>query len=120
MTLSLAKLSIKALALTTRIGALPFEQQIEQTLWLDVELSLDIRQIAATDDLNQAVDYAQLAQMLQETAKTHHYQLIETLVSHLQQQIIKTYPQILAGKLSLQKKGALKQAQGVAIEVSWG
>lgn len=121
MTISaLAKLTIQALTLTTRVGALPFEQHIDQTLLVDVELWLDIKQIAATDDLTQAVDYAALSQLLQETARTQHCQLIETLVMKLQEKITATYPQIAAGKLRLHKKAALKQAQDVSIEIEWG
>jgi dihydroneopterin aldolase len=114
-----AKLSIQGLKLTTTIGAYPWEQHIEQTILVDVDLWLDITKAAESDDLTHALDYAALAQLLQETVKGQKYKLLEALAAFLNKQIIKYYPQITAGKLTVHKPGALVNAKDVAVEVSW-
>ncbi|NNM59015.1 MAG: dihydroneopterin aldolase [Legionellales bacterium] len=115
----MAKLTIDSLELTTIIGVLPFERQIKQKLWLDVCIHLDITEASAHDDLNKTLNYASLAEHLQKVAATSSDELIETFVMRLKEAMIQQYPQILAGKLILHKKGALPKARSVSIEIEW-
>lgn len=114
-----SKLSIQRLQLKTTIGAYPWEQHIEQVVLMDLELWLDITQAVATDNLTDALDYANLAIFLQDSVKKAHFQLLEKLAVFLQQQLIEHYPQIHAGKIVVEKPGALTNAHNVSITIEW-
>lgn len=115
----MAKLTIEALELTTTIGALPFERQIKQKLWLDVSIHLDITAASTDDDLNKTLDYGNLAEHLRKIADESTFELIEALVNRLKEAIIQKYPQITSGKLKLHKNGAIPKARSVSIEIEW-
>lgn len=114
-----AKLTISSLAIKTTIGVFPFERQLKQTLLIDLTLCLDITQAALTDNIIDAINYDDVAKLLQKTAEETSYHLIEALAAHLQKVIIETYPQVEAGSLILHKKGAVSQAHGVSIALEW-
>jgi dihydroneopterin aldolase len=66
-----------------RHGVLPEERRDGQDFVVDVELSLDTRPAAASDDLADTVDYARLADQLAAVVAGEPVDLIETLASRL-------------------------------------
>ena len=65
------------------IGVWEWEKTITQTLVLDIEVAVDNKKVAQTDDLNDAVNYQALAMRVQNYAKENSFKLIETLVERL-------------------------------------
>jgi dihydroneopterin aldolase len=59
------------------------ERRDGQEFVVDVELGLDTRPAAATDDLSATVDYGSLADDLNAAVGTHPVNLIETLAQRL-------------------------------------
>ncbi|HVX70218.1 MAG TPA: dihydroneopterin aldolase [Mycobacteriales bacterium] len=64
-------------------GVLPEERQQGQLFLVDAVMSLDTRSAAATDDLENTVDYAGLAQRLVAIIEGDPVNLIETLAQRL-------------------------------------
>ncbi|MBA3991727.1 MAG: dihydroneopterin aldolase [Propionibacteriales bacterium] len=64
-------------------GVLAPERRDGQEFVVDVELGLDTRPAAATDDLSATVDYGSLADDLNAAVGTHPVNLIETLAQRL-------------------------------------
>jgi dihydroneopterin aldolase len=64
-------------------GVLDFERRDGQTFIVDVDLGVDTRSAAATDDLNQTVNYAEVAADVVSiiTGDPHH--LIETVAQRI-------------------------------------
>jgi dihydroneopterin aldolase len=64
-------------------GVLASERRDGQEFVVDVELGLDTRQAASTDDLSDSVDYGVLADDLNAAVSTRPADLIETLAQRL-------------------------------------
>ncbi len=64
-------------------GVLPFEREQGQDFLVDVVLSVDVREPAASDDLEDTVDYGALALRLAEVVAGEPVNLLETLAERL-------------------------------------
>jgi len=64
-------------------GVLPEERRDGQDFVVDVEVHLDTRRAAATDDLAATVDYGTLAQRVVDVVAGEPFDLIETLAEHI-------------------------------------
>jgi dihydroneopterin aldolase len=64
-------------------GVLPSERREGQDFLIDAELTVSVREAAATDDLSLTVDYGVLAARLAEVVAGEPVDLIETLASRL-------------------------------------
>ncbi len=113
-------LTITGLALSTVIGAYAWEQQITQTVLLDLAITADLAAAAMADDITQTIDYSALTQHVIAFARTHQHALIESLAYHLQQELVRTFPTIQQLQLTLHKPGAIAKAKSVAITLTWG
>jgi dihydroneopterin aldolase len=76
-------ISLTGLRVWGRHGVLPEERRDGQDFVVDVSLSVDTRDAAATDDLAATVDYAVLADGLAAVIAGEPVQLIETLAARL-------------------------------------
>lgn len=68
---------IHDLRLETRIGVYDWEQQLPQTLRLDLELGLPSDSAFRSDDFNDALDYAAVVKRVQALAANHPHKLME-------------------------------------------
>jgi dihydroneopterin aldolase len=69
-------------------GVLPAERQQGQDFLVDVVLSVDVREAAASDDLEDTVDYGALALRLAEVVAGEPVDLLETLAERLADQCL--------------------------------
>jgi dihydroneopterin aldolase len=72
-------LRIHELAVDCRLGVYEWEQRTPQTVWIDLELSIDAARAAARDDVRDAVDYAVLVERVRAAATGRPFALMETL-----------------------------------------
>jgi dihydroneopterin aldolase len=63
------------------VGARPGERDSTQPIDIDVELDVDTRPAARSDDLADAVDYATVYSTCKRVAQTRSFTLLETLAS---------------------------------------
>jgi dihydroneopterin aldolase len=63
-----------------------------------------------SDDLNQAVDYGQVAHLIEELLAGKEYKLIETAVHAVGRGIIQQFPAVLSARVSVEKT-CLPQSQ---------
>ncbi len=112
-------LFIRQLQLHTVIGVYDWERQCEQTLYLDLDLAVDIRPAAASDALEHTLNYAALADEVIALAKHTRVALIETLAERIAQHIQAQYgvPWL---RLALHKPGAVAAAQTLGVEIIRG
>ncbi len=108
---------IHELRLETMIGVHPHERLARQTLILDLELGADLRPAAATDWLNDTLDYQAVARRLGELAAVSEVQLVETLAERIAELLLGEFA-VPWLRLTLRKPGALPEAReaGVCIE----
>src|SRR6266545_3116609 len=73
-------------------GIVDSERLHPQPMAVDLELTLDMTQAAATDDLARTVDYAQVAGDIVSIAQSERFHLVETLAERLADAVLSKYP----------------------------
>ena len=109
------KIKIKNLKTKIIIGTLEYERKYPQSIEIDIEFEYDTDQAIENDDFNYAVDYKALADEILEYINNTEFYLIETLVSKIIDKL-KENKQISAGRVTLRKPKALKNAEYVSVE----
>lgn len=98
-------LALRGLRVRGRHGVLHSERVTGQDFLVDAVLSVDTRAAAASDDLADAVDYAELADRLAAAVTGPPVDLIETLAERLAQ-VCLDHPRVLAVELTVHKPQA--------------
>ena len=87
-------------------GVYPEEKQQGQQFVVDLELDLDLKTAAGSDDLDQTVNYAVLAEGVVADIETGSVDLIEALALRIARRILATYLQIQAVTVTVYKPQA--------------
>lgn len=111
------KLLIEALKVETLIGVHPWEQQLKQTVLLDIELDIDVSEAAAQDQLEATVDYAAVAEGLSQYISDNQCQLLETLAERSAAWLLE-HTRASAVQLKVMKPGAVPQAKVVGLLIN--
>jgi len=110
---------LKQLEIETVIGIYDWEREIKQTVVLDIEMAADIRKAAATDHIDDTLDYKSVAKRLIQFVGESQFELVETLTEKIAE-IILTEFDVPWVKIVLNKRGAIRGAQGVGIIIERG
>ena len=110
---------IRDLRIDTVIGVYDWERNIKQRLSFDIEMATDIRQAAATDDLQYAVNYKAVSDRVIEFVEGFHPLLIETLAEEIAHLIINEF-QVPWLRLQVSKAGAVRAARDVGLVIERG
>lgn len=102
------------LRIDTVIGIYDWERRIKQTISLDLEMATDIRKAAASDCIEDTLDYKAVAKRLIQFVEASEFQLVETLAERVCAIVIEEFgvPWV---RLRLNKKGAVRHAEGVGV-----
>ncbi|ENM5873461.1 bifunctional dihydroneopterin aldolase/7,8-dihydroneopterin epimerase [Vibrio mimicus] len=108
------KVFIEQLEVITTIGVYDWEQQIKQKLVLDLEMAHDNRPAGKSDDVADALDYAQVSQAVIEHIEQGRFLLVERVAEEVAELIMTRFsvPWI---RIRLTKPGAVLQAKGVGV-----
>ena len=100
------KIFLNDLKIDTIIGIYDWERETLQTLTFDLEIDWDIRKAAASDHINDTLDYGSIAKTIVTFVENSNYQLIETLAEDVCTLLLQDFaiPKI---KLTLSKPVAL-------------
>lgn len=110
---------VTGLRLMTIIGVHARERVRRQPLVVDVELAVDTRRAAATDDLAFALDYGAVARFVTRYVTTHRPRLLETLAEALAERLRAEFraPWV---RLTLTKTRAVPGARGAGVILERG
>ncbi|MBT8040511.1 MAG: dihydroneopterin aldolase [Xanthomonadales bacterium] len=108
---------IENLTVETVIGIFDWEREIRQTVALDLEMAFDIRKAAASDRIEDTLDYKSVAKRLIRFVEQSEFQLVETLAERCAGIVLAEFP-VAWLRLRLSKPGAVRgsSAVGVIIE----
>jgi dihydroneopterin aldolase len=109
---------IRQLQVQTVIGVFEWEKAIQQQLEFDLELATDIRQAAATDDLQYTIDYSAVADAVTELCQQPH-ELIETVAEKVAAMLLEKF-RTKAVKVTIAKTAAVPAASSVGVSISRG
>jgi dihydroneopterin aldolase len=110
---------LRELKVTTLIGIYEREKRVPQTLQIDLDIALPNSRACTSDDINDALDYADVAQHIQTVLSEGHFSLLETLAEHIAHIILKDFnaPWV---KVSVAKLQAIRNCKMVGISVERG
>jgi FolB domain-containing protein len=110
------KIIIKDLLLRGIIGINPEERVKEQDILINMVIYADIRQAAASDAIEDAVDYKSITKRVISHVEASADFLVEKLVTDIARIIITEF-NVAQVQVRVEKPGALRFAQSVGIEI---
>lgn len=110
------KIIIKDLLLRGIIGINPEERDKKQDILINIVLYADIRQAAATDDIQYAANYKSITKRVIQHVEGSADFLVEKLVTDIARLILTEFP-VQRVRVRVEKPAALRFAQSVGIEI---
>jgi dihydroneopterin aldolase len=113
------KIFLDELKIDTIIGIWDWERKIRQTVIIDLEMSADIAKAAATDSVEDTLNYKSVAKRIQEFVGNSSFQLVETLAERIAG-IIRDEFDVAWVRVRVHKPGAIRGSKDVGIEIERG
>jgi dihydroneopterin aldolase len=110
------KVFINDLKVQAVIGVYEWERAHAQALSFDIEMMCDLSRAGRSDDLSDAINYAEVSESVTELAKTSKPLLVEKLVSEVANMILERYP-VAQVRVKVTKPEAVPNAAGVGVEI---
>lgn len=110
---------LNELTVETVIGVFDWEREIKQKVIIDLEMGTDIRKAAATDALDDTLDYKSVAKRLIQFVGESDFQLVETLAQRIAEIVMDEF-NVPWLRLRLNKKGAVRGAVDVGVIIERG
>ncbi|NII11386.1 dihydroneopterin aldolase [Oleiagrimonas sp. C23AA] len=110
---------IEKLRIDTVIGIYDWERQIRQTVQLDLEMAHDNTAPAATDSIDDALDYKAVSKRLIAFVEASDFGLVETLAERCAE-IVRHEFNVPWLRLKLRKPGAVRGSKAVGVQIERG
>lgn len=110
---------LRGLRIETTIGIYDWEKQIKQPVVLDLEMGADVAKGAATDRIEDALDYKRVSKRLKEFVGDSRFELVETLAERCAALLREEFG-IPWLRLSVNKIGAVTDATDVGVIIERG
>ena len=103
----------------TVIGIWEWERKIRQTVSIDLDMSADIRKAAASDSVEDTLNYKSVAKRLQAFVGDSSFQLVETLAEKIATIVLEEFA-VAWVRVRLSKPGAIRGAKDVGVLIERG
>jgi len=110
---------IRELQVETIIGIYDWERQVRQTVCLDLEMGTDIRAAAATEDIENTLNYKSVSKRLISFISESEFLLVETMAEEIAQLVLDEFS-VPWLRLRLGKPGAVRGAKDVGVIIERG
>ena len=98
------------------IGFIDWERRVKQTVVVDLELPVDCRQAAVSDDVTDTVDYKKVSKRVLAFIEASEFKLVETLAQRLAMLILEEFA-LEWIRLSINKPGAIRNSRDVGVSI---
>ena len=110
---------IEDLRIETIIGIYDWERNIKQTISLDIEMAADNTKPAASENIDDALNYKAVAKRMISFTEESQFQLVETLAERLVEIIMIDF-KVPWCRLKLSKLGAVTGSRSVGVIIERG
>ncbi|MDH3690367.1 MAG: dihydroneopterin aldolase [Gammaproteobacteria bacterium] len=110
---------LHGLKLECVIGVWEWERRITQTLVIDLEMASDIKRAAATDALEDTLNYKAVAKRLIGYAKDSQFKLIESFAEAVANILVEEFA-VPWCRVTVNKVGAIRGARDVGVIIERG
>ena len=98
------------------IGIWDWERRVRQKVVVDIEMAADIRRAAATDHIDDTLDYKRVSKRLLQFIGDSQFQLVETLTERIAEIVVREFD-VTWVRVRLNKQGAIRGARDVGIQI---
>lgn len=113
------KVYIRGLLLEASIGIYEWEKRIAQKVRIDVEMAWDNKKPAASDKIEDALNYKTATQLIAQLIENQHYELVERLAEDIAT-TLRQELNIPWLRVTISKPGAVKNAIEVGVQIERG
>ena len=110
---------LNGLRIETIIGIYDWERRTKQTVILDIEMGTDIKKAAATDNINDTLNYKAVAKRILAFVGESKFELVETLAENVTDIVLNEFD-VPWCRLRLNKPGAVKGVRDVGVTIERG
>jgi dihydroneopterin aldolase len=110
------RIFLRGLTAECVIGFIDWERRVKQTVVVDLELPVDCRQAAVSDDVTDTVDYKKVSKRVLAFIEASEFKLVETLAQRLAMLILEEFA-IEWIRLSINKPGAIRNSRDVGVSI---
>ena len=98
------------------VGIWDWERKIRQVVSIDLEMGADIRKAAASDSVEDTLNYKNVAKRVQQFVADSEFQLVETLAEKIAE-IVLTEFDVPWVEVRINKPGAIRNARDVGVMI---
>jgi len=110
---------IRDLEVNATIGIFEWEKRIKQKVRIDLEMATDIAKAAASDAIEDTLDYKAISKRIIQFVADSSFELIETLIEKISEILLKEFS-IPWLRLTISKPGAVRGSRDVGITIERG
>jgi 7,8-dihydroneopterin aldolase/epimerase/oxygenase len=104
------------LRVDTIVGIWEWERKIRQTVSIDLELGADIRRAAKSDNIEDTLNYKQVAKRVQQFVSESEFQLVETMAEKIAAIVLDEFA-VPWVQVRVNKPGAIRGARDVGVRI---
>ncbi len=104
------------LKVETIVGIWDWERKIRQTVSIDLEMGVDIRQAAETDNIEDTLNYKSVAKQVQQFVANSEFQLVETMAEKIAELVLTEFD-VSWTQVRVSKPGAIRGARNVGVQI---
>jgi dihydroneopterin aldolase len=98
------------------IGIWEWERRVKQKVVIDLEMAADIRRAAASDAIEDTLDYKSVAKRILQFVGDSEFQLVETLTEQIARVIVTEFG-VARVRVRINKQGAIRGSRDVGIQI---
>lgn len=107
---------LRDLRVQTIVGVWDWERQMPQTVSIDLEVGADIVKAAASDKLDDTVNYKAVAKGVTELVVEGQFRLVETMAQRIADYILSDHSATWV-RVTVNKPGALRATRDVGVRI---
>ena len=98
------------------VGIWDWERKIRQVVSIDLEMGADIRKAAATDSIEDTLNYKNVAKRIRQFVGDSEFQLVETLAERIAELVLAEFD-VPWVDVRVNKPGAIRGARDVGVRI---
>ena len=110
---------LRDLEVDATIGIFEWEKRIKQKVRIDLEMATNIATAAASDSIDDALDYKAISKRIIQFVEDSRYELIETLIEKVAEILLLEFS-IPWVRVTISKPGAVRGSRNVGITIERG
>ena len=108
------RIFLSEMKIETTVGIWEWEKRIKQQVIIDIEMSADIKKAAASDQIEDTLNYKAVAKSVRKLVEESSFQLVETMAEKISELVIGEH-NVSWVRVKVNKPGAIRGSKGVGI-----